>query len=44
MQDPLVQAALTLDEVWKLTDELIAEEAEWLPSWLGGSWEPPRDP
>jgi len=37
MQDPLVQARLTLDETWRMTDELIAAEAEWLPPWLGGS-------
>jgi alpha-galactosidase len=37
MQDPLIQARLSLDEVWDLTDELITAEAEWLPSWLGGS-------
>lgn len=36
MQDPLVQARLTLDETWRMTDELLAAEAEWLPSWLGG--------
>ncbi len=36
MQDPQVQARLSLDEVWRLTDELIAAEAEWLPAWLGG--------
>jgi alpha-galactosidase len=34
MQDPQVQAHLTLDETWRMTDELIAAEAEWLPSWL----------
>ena len=34
MQDPQVQARLTLDQVWSLTDELIAAEAEWLPAWL----------
>lgn len=34
MQDPQVQARLTLDEVWRMTDELIAAEAEWLPGWL----------
>jgi alpha-galactosidase len=39
MQDPLIQARLTLDEVWRLTDELIAAEAEWLPAWLGGAAE-----
>jgi alpha-galactosidase len=37
MTDPIVQARLTLDEVWRLTDELIAAEGEWLPAWLGGS-------
>jgi alpha-galactosidase len=37
MQDPQVQARLSLDDVWRLTDELIVAEAEWLPSWLGGS-------
>jgi alpha-galactosidase len=36
LQDPIVQARLTLDEAWRLTDELIAAEAEWLPAWLGG--------
>ena len=35
--DPQVQARLTLDEAWHMTDELIAEEAEWLPAWLGGA-------
>jgi alpha-galactosidase len=39
MQDPLVQQRLTLDEVWHMTDELIAAEAEWLPAWLGGTAE-----
>ena len=37
LQDPLIQARLTLDEAWRLTDELIEAEAEWLPSWLGGA-------
>jgi alpha-galactosidase len=37
MQDPLVQARLSLDEAWRMTDELITEEAEWLPAWLGGA-------
>lgn len=37
MQDPQVQARLSLDEAWRLTDELIAAEAEWLPAWLGGA-------
>jgi alpha-galactosidase len=36
MQDPQVQARLGLDEVWRLTDEMIAAEAAWLPRWLGG--------
>jgi alpha-galactosidase len=33
MQDPIVQARLTLDEMSRLTDDLIAAEAEWLPDW-----------
>jgi alpha-galactosidase len=37
MQDPQVQVRLTLDEAWRMTDELIAAEAEWLPPWLGGT-------
>ena len=37
MQDPIVQARLTLDETWRMTDELIEAEAEWLPAWLGGA-------
>ncbi len=37
LTDPQVQAALSLDEAWRMTDELIAAEAEWLPGWLGGS-------
>ena len=37
LTDPQVQATLALDEAWRLTDELIAAEAEWLPAWLGGS-------
>ncbi|HSL33292.1 MAG TPA: alpha-glucosidase/alpha-galactosidase [Candidatus Limnocylindrales bacterium] len=36
MQDPLVQARLSLDETWLMTDELISAEAAWLPAWLGG--------
>ncbi len=36
MQDPIAQARLTLDEVWRMTDELITAEAAWLPAWLGG--------
>jgi alpha-galactosidase len=37
LSDPQVQAVLSLDEAWRLTDELIAAEEEWLPSWLGGT-------
>ena len=37
LTDPQVQARLTLDEAWRMTDELIAAEAEWLPEWLGGT-------
>ena len=36
MQDPQVQVSLDLDAVWRMTDELIAAEAEWLPAWLRG--------
>jgi alpha-galactosidase len=37
MIDPIVQARLTLDDAWHLTDQMIEAEAEWLPAWLGGS-------
>src|SRR4029450_6692070 len=37
MQDPLVQAQLTLDQTWRMTDDLISAEAAWLPAWLGGA-------
>jgi alpha-galactosidase len=37
LTDPQVQARLTLDEAWQMTNELIAAEAEWLPEGLGGS-------
>jgi alpha-galactosidase len=37
LTDPIVQARLSLDEAWRMTDELIAAEAEWLPDWLGGA-------
>jgi alpha-galactosidase len=37
LTDPIVQARLTLDEAWRMTDELIAAEQEWLPAWLGGT-------
>ena len=37
LTDPIVQARLTLDEAWHMTDDLIAAEEEWLPRWLGGS-------
>jgi alpha-galactosidase len=37
MQDPLVQAHLSLDETWQMTDELISAEAAWMPAWLGGT-------
>jgi alpha-galactosidase len=35
--DPQVQARLTLDEAWRMTDALIEEQARWLPGWLGGA-------
>jgi alpha-galactosidase len=34
MQDPQIQARLSLEETWRLVDELIAAEGEWLPPWL----------
>jgi len=37
LTDPQIQARLSLDQAWRLTDELIAAEAEWLPGWLGGT-------
>jgi alpha-galactosidase len=37
LTDPQIQARLTLDEAWRLTDELISMEERWLPDWLGGS-------
>ena len=37
LTDPIIQAMLTLDQAWQLTDELIEAEGEWLPRWLGGS-------
>ena len=36
MTDPIVQSHLTLEDAWRLTDEMIEAEAEWLPTWLGG--------
>ena len=37
MTDPIVQSHLTLDDAWRLTEDMIAAEAEWLPAWLGGA-------
>jgi alpha-galactosidase len=37
MTDPIVQSHLTLDDAWRLADEMIEAEAEWLPAWLGGT-------
>jgi alpha-galactosidase len=37
LSDPQVQARLTLDEAWRMTDALIDAEARWLPAWLGGA-------
>ena len=39
MTDPIVQTHLTLEDAWRLTDEMIEAEAEWLPTWLGGGVE-----
>jgi alpha-galactosidase len=37
MTDPIVQSHLTLDAAWRLTEDMIQAEAEWLPAWLGGT-------
>ena len=37
MTDPIVQSHLTLDDAWRLTEDMIQAEAEWLPAWLGGT-------
>jgi alpha-galactosidase len=37
LTDPMVQARLSLDDAWRMTDDLIDAEGEWLPEWLGGS-------
>jgi alpha-galactosidase len=37
MTDPIVQSHLTLDDAWRLTEEMIEAETEWLPAWLGGT-------
>ena len=34
MLDPVIAGRLTLDQIWRLTDELIAAEQQWLPDWL----------
>lgn len=34
MLDPVISGRLTLDQIWHLTDELIAAEQQWLPGWL----------
>jgi alpha-galactosidase len=36
MTDPIIQSHLTLADAWRLTDQMIEAEAEWLPDWLGG--------
>jgi alpha-galactosidase len=36
MTDPIVQSHLTLDDAWRLTEEMIEAELDWLPAWLGG--------
>lgn len=35
--DPVLAGRLTLDEIWRMTDELLAAEARWLPRWIGGT-------
>jgi len=34
MLDPVISGQLTLDEIWRLADELISAEQQWLPRWL----------
>ncbi len=34
MLDPVLAGHLTIDEVWHMSDELIAAEKQWLPGWL----------
>jgi alpha-galactosidase len=34
MLDPVISGQLTLDQIWQLTDDLIAAEQRWLPDWL----------
>lgn len=31
--DPVLAGRLTLDQIWQMTDELLAAETRWLPSW-----------
>jgi alpha-galactosidase len=35
--DPVLAGRLTLDQIWQLTDELLAAEAQWLPEWATGA-------
>lgn len=34
MMDPHTGAELDLDQIWSLTDELIAAHGDWLPAWV----------
>ena len=36
MLDPHTAAELDLDQIWALTDALIAGHGEWLPDWCHG--------
>ncbi len=36
MLDPHTAAELDLDQIWQLTDALIAAHGEWLPAWVTG--------
>jgi alpha-galactosidase len=31
--DPVLAGRLTLDQIWQMTDELLAAETRWLPAW-----------
>jgi alpha-galactosidase len=36
MLDPHTAAELDLQQIWDLTDALIAAHGEWLPEWVRG--------
>jgi alpha-galactosidase len=36
MMDPHTGAELDLDQIWQLTDDLLAAHRDWLPAWTQG--------